>query len=118
MSAKPWFKLHVAEFWGDAVGMTASQRGAYISLLCYYWEHEGLPDNDEKLARIAGMQMKEWRRNRPSMVSLFGPSWDHQRMNSLLQEWMEKVNQCKAAGQRSFNVRSASVITIGQLRAR
>src|SRR5229473_4934696 len=117
MSAKPWFKLHVAEFWGDAVGMTASQRGAYISLLCYYWEHEGLPDNDEKLARIGGMQMRDWRRSRPSIAALFGPCWDHKRMNCLLQEWLENSNKRKDAAVQMHSKRRANVYAFDMLRA-
>jgi uncharacterized protein YdaU (DUF1376 family) len=114
VSDKFWFKFYIAEFWNVAVGLTAAQRGAYVSLLCYYWEHNGLPDNDEKLARIAGMSLKVWLRNRPSIAALFGPNWDHRRMNSLLSEWMEKSKQrSEAAAQMHRNRRSGFGIING-----
>lgn len=46
MTAKPWFKFHVADFRAEMLLLTPTQRGAYISLLMYYWENEGLPDDD------------------------------------------------------------------------
>jgi uncharacterized protein YdaU (DUF1376 family) len=115
---KPWFKFHVADFRTETLTLSAAQRGAYISLLMYYWEHEGLPNDDEKLARIAGMHMRDWRRNRTSIAALFGPCWNHNRINALLLEWMEKVNKTREAAMQMHSKRRANVYAFDMLRAR
>jgi len=95
MTAKPWFKFHVADFRAEMLLLSPAQRGAYISLLMYYWENEGLPDDDEKLAKIAGMRMRDWRRNRTTLGALFGPCWNHPRVNCMLAEWLENPTNAR-----------------------
>jgi uncharacterized protein YdaU (DUF1376 family) len=79
MTAKPWFKFHIADFRAEMLLLTPAQRGAYTSLLMYYWENEGLPDDDHVLAKIAGMRIDDWRRNRESVRRNFTPGWGHPR---------------------------------------
>src|SRR5882672_3065825 len=103
MSAKPWFKFQVADFRVEMIKLTPAQRGGYVCLIMYYWEHEGLPEDDQQLARIAGMTPREWTRNREAVVSLFGPSMTHSRMSSMLCEWLEKSNKRKEAAMQMHN---------------
>jgi uncharacterized protein YdaU (DUF1376 family) len=50
----------------------------------YYWENEGLPDDDYVLAKIAGMRIEDWRRNRASIRRNFIRGWGHPRINRML----------------------------------
>lgn len=34
--------------------LSPEETGAYIRLLCYSWTHDGLPNNDDQLCRLAG----------------------------------------------------------------
>jgi uncharacterized protein YdaU (DUF1376 family) len=118
MTAKPWFKFCIADFRADMLLLTPAQRGAYISLVMYYWEHEGLPDDEQKLPRIAGMSPRDWRRNRSALVFLFSPSWTHLRMSRLLTEWLEKSNKRKEAAVQMHSKRTAGAHANDVLRAR
>jgi uncharacterized protein YdaU (DUF1376 family) len=118
MSAKPWFKFHVAEFRAEMLLLTPAQRGAYISLLMYYWENEGLPDDDQILAKITGMRIEDWRRNRESVRRNFTPGWGHPRMNSMLRDWLEKSNKRKEAAMQMHSKRRAGAYANDMLRTR
>jgi uncharacterized protein YdaU (DUF1376 family) len=118
MTAKPWFKFHVADFRAEMLLLTPAQRGAYICLLMAYWENEGLPEDDRQLALIAGMNPREWSRNREAIVSLFGPSMTHNRMSSMLTEWLEKSNKRKEAALQMHSKRRAFAPANDVLRAR
>jgi uncharacterized protein YdaU (DUF1376 family) len=118
MTAKPWFKFHIADFRAEMLLLTPAQRGAYISLLMYYWENEGLPDDDHALAKIAGMRLEHWLRHRSSVGKLFSPSWGHKRMNSMLTEWLEKSNKRKDAAMQMHSKRRAGAYANDLLRAR
>jgi uncharacterized protein YdaU (DUF1376 family) len=118
MTAKPWFKFHVADFRAEMLLLTPAQRGAYISLLMYYWENEGLPDDDHVLAKIAGMRIEDWRRNRASVRRNFTPGWGHPRTNRLLTEWLDKSNKNKEAALQMHSRRRANAYANAVPRAR
>jgi uncharacterized protein YdaU (DUF1376 family) len=59
----PWFPFYAADWTLSVVGMNATQRGIYISLLAYQWANGYAPAMREQCARIAGahpMQDEDW----------------------------------------------------------
>ena len=54
MSKSPAFQFYATDFYAGTSDMSAEEVGAYIRLLCYQWDKGLLPNDDEKLARIAG----------------------------------------------------------------
>lgn len=50
----PAFQFYVADFLIGCAGMTLEQRGAYITLLCYQWDQDGLPNDKTALAMYCG----------------------------------------------------------------
>lgn len=60
MSLKsPAFRFYANDFLTGTVTMSLLERGAYISLLAYQWDHGSVPTTPLALARILGCAQKE-----------------------------------------------------------
>lgn len=81
---RPWMPFYVADYLADTAHLRAAESGAYLHLIMHYWQHDGLPSDDRKLAAIARMTDAEWRRSRPTIVEFFGPNWRHKRIDKEL----------------------------------
>src|SRR5262252_470300 len=92
--------LYVADYLADTAHLSAAQSGAYLHLIMHYWQHGGLPDDDDKLARIARMRIEDWRRHRGTVEAFFQPRWVHPRIDSELNRSNEISNKRKAAAQQ------------------
>jgi uncharacterized protein YdaU (DUF1376 family) len=53
-SKSPAFQFYPQDFLVGTAMLSAEETGAYIRLLCYSWTHDGLPDDDAQLQRLAG----------------------------------------------------------------
>ncbi|MCG3776913.1 MAG: hypothetical protein JW395_3785 [Nitrospira sp.] len=51
----PAFQLYADDFLSGTSEMTAEEVGAYIRLLCHQWTKGGLPQDDDRLSRMAGL---------------------------------------------------------------
>jgi uncharacterized protein YdaU (DUF1376 family) len=51
----PAFQLYADDFLSGTSEMTAEEVGAYIRLLCHQWTKGGLPNDPERLVRMAGL---------------------------------------------------------------
>jgi uncharacterized protein YdaU (DUF1376 family) len=51
--------------------MTAAERGALLALKVFFWRTGALPDDDAVLARIVGIEMKDWKKARKAIAPLF-----------------------------------------------
>ena len=72
MAAIPFMPLYVADYMADAAHLSTAEHGAYLLLLMTYWQRgEALPDDDKKLAKIAGMSGPNWQRARPTIIEFF-----------------------------------------------
>lgn len=78
-------QLNIEDFESGTAGMDAREKGAYISLLiCLYKvsSHE-LPDDDKRLARMACLNMREWKKVREILEPKFetyNGVWKHKRV--------------------------------------
>lgn len=54
MNAPAYFAFYPEAFLTGTAEMSAEEVGCYIRLLCFQWAKNGLPANDECLARLAG----------------------------------------------------------------
>ena len=71
MSA-PFMQLYVADYLGDTRHLTTEQHGAYLLLLMTMWRSDGvIPNDDAKLARIAGLTVAKWKRIRADVLAFF-----------------------------------------------
>lgn len=51
----PAFPLYADDFLSGTADMSAEEVGAYIRLLCHQWAKGGLPNDEPRLARMAGL---------------------------------------------------------------
>jgi uncharacterized protein YdaU (DUF1376 family) len=100
MSLLSWMPLYVGDYRGDTPHLNAAQHGAYLLLIMHYWQHAGLPDDDEQLARIACMPLAEWRRNRQLIRAFFSDGWRHKRIDKELAGAVESYEKRSQAGRK------------------
>ena len=93
MTTSPWIALYVADYLADTTHLSTTQHGAYLLLIMRYWQHGGLPDDDEQLARIVGLSLADWRRNRAAIRGFFKRGWKHPRVE-------QEIADAKAAYER------------------
>ena len=79
-----WMPLYIPDFLADTMHLTAAETGAYLCLIMDYWLHDGLPDDDHKLAAIARLPLKAWRLIRPTIEAFFHDGWQHKRIDAEL----------------------------------
>lgn len=55
MKRAPAFQFYPADFIADTIDMTAEEVGGYIRLLCHQWLTGSIPNDNERVSRIAGL---------------------------------------------------------------
>jgi uncharacterized protein YdaU (DUF1376 family) len=105
----PRMSFHIGDYKKDTGHLSTEQHGAYLLLIMHYWTTGGLPDDDEQLARITGLTLREWRKHRSTIAALFkdGP-WRHKRIDRELAEADEKYQRRAAAGSRGGKAKSSN----------
>jgi len=76
-----WMPLYIPDFLADTMHLSTVETGAYLCLIMDYWLHDGLPDDDHKLASITRLPVKSWRQMRPTIEAFFRPGWRHKRVD-------------------------------------
>ena len=71
MSSKPWMPLYVGDYKRDTAHLTTLEHGAYLLLIMHYWETGPLPNDDRRLAQIAGMPLRRWRTIKATVIEFF-----------------------------------------------
>lgn len=69
--SKPWFPLYIGDFIAHTAHLSAAEVGAFSLLLSHCMYHGHLPDEPERLARIAKMSRKEWDESSLFVLELF-----------------------------------------------
>lgn len=83
MSATPWMRFFPADYLADTRRLTTEQHGAYLLLLMDSWSSGALPDDDDVLARVAGLDAERWAQVRPVIARYFqiaDGKWVHARI--------------------------------------
>lgn len=67
-----WMPLYISDYLKDTRHLSTLEHGAYLLILMAYWNNQGpLPDDDVRLARYAGLSLKQWKKIRPAIIELF-----------------------------------------------
>lgn len=97
-------QLYVADYLGDTRHLTTEQHGAYLLLLMTMWRSDGaLPNDDKKLARIAGCTASRWAKIKGDVLEFFdveGDALTHGRLKFELEKAQEKSIKRAEAGTR------------------
>jgi uncharacterized protein YdaU (DUF1376 family) len=97
--------FYVGDYRADTQHLSPAQHGAYMLLIMHYWQHGGLPDDDEQLARIVGMTAAEWRKNRPVIRAFFREGWQHPRINREIETALAQYERRANAGKKGNGAR-------------
>lgn len=84
MSRRNWMPLYIPDFLADTMHLSAAETGAYLCLIMDYWMHDGLPDDDRKLAQIARVPIRAWLAMRATIAAFFHDGWQHKRIEAEL----------------------------------
>lgn len=90
--------LYIADYLADTGHLRTIEHGAYILLIMHYWQHGGLPDSDDLLARICRMTARDWSRCRDALAGLFSHGWHHKRIDAELAIASDIISKRSAAG--------------------
>lgn len=111
----PYLPLYISDYQADTSHLSTVEHGAYLLLIMNYWQRgQPLPDDDRKLARIAGLGPREWKRIRGTISEFFQvdcSNWFHSRLESELSKLrdksLKKRNGGLARAQQMLSERSA-----------
>lgn len=111
----PYLPLYISDYQADTSHLTTLEHGAYLLLIMNYWQRgQPLPNDDRKLARIAGVGPREWKRIKGTISEFFQvdcSNWSHSRLESELSKLrdksLKKRNGGLARAQQMLSERSA-----------
>jgi uncharacterized protein YdaU (DUF1376 family) len=104
----PYLPLYVNEFLAEVGCLSIEEAGAYVRLLCHAWKQEPvgtLPDNDDLLARFAGMQVAKWQECKPMVLSAFKIGNDGRWHHALLRAEFERMRRYSKSRQENAKKR-------------
>lgn len=105
MSALPWMPLYIADYLADTGHLSTVEHGAYMLLIMHYWQHEGLPGDERRLARIARLSEEEWGAVRDTLADLFDESWRHGRIDHEIEAAKQAHAKRSKAGKAGASAR-------------
>lgn len=98
---RPWMPLYIGDYLADTGHLTTREHGAYLLLIMHYWQNDGLPADDRKLARIAKVSLKEWASLREVMSAFFTEgTWRHDRIEQELEKVRSISSKRSASAQQ------------------
>lgn len=102
----PFLPLYPADYMQDTQHLSTLQHGAYLLLIMNYWIKGSLPDDDEQLARIARLPLRDWLRMRQIMHEFFYDDWRHKRIDAEIEKAKDKSIRRSEAGKRGGDAKS------------
>lgn len=106
MGRRNWMPLYIPDFLADTTHLSAAETGAYLCLIMDYWLHDGLPDDDRKLAGIARLPLKAWQQIRSTIQAFFHDGWRHKRIDAELEKMIGTHGRRVAAGSKGGTIAS------------
>lgn len=88
-----WMPLYTGDWDGDTAHLSCEEDGAYGRLIRTYWRKGPPADDDLTLSRIVRMDLRAWRKLRPTIESFFQVAdgvWRHKRVDAELIRWTDK----------------------------
>ena len=105
---RPWMPLDIPDYLADTGHLSTLEHGAYMLLIMHYWQKNGLPDDDTKLARIARLQIDQWLEIRGTIADLFLEGWKHKRVAKEIAHAEDIIGKRRAAADQRHNKGNAN----------
>lgn len=107
--------FHIGDFLSSTLHMDTLEKGAYIMLLLAHYQsgEKGLPNDDKKLSRIAGVSPKVWMRIRNILSEKFiinDEFWVHSKCVEVLRKVYEKSSAQRAKVLKRYETDSTAVL--------
>lgn len=102
---RPWMPLYVGDYLADTRHLSTEEHGIYFLLILHYWRTGGLPVDDTRLARIAGVPQDTWNQCRSTISAFFDASWKHKRIELELETTRRQSAAGKTGGIASGKAR-------------
>lgn len=95
-----WMKLYIGDELSNTSHMTAAEFGSYMLLKMHYWRFGALPNDNDRLARIARVTPEQWREIMPSIGPLFEDDWRDLKLEEQRAEAEDRHKKLSEAGKR------------------
>lgn len=79
MTNLPWMQIYIGDEFAEAAALTAEEYGAHMFLRLHQWRHGELPNEDERLCRIAHVAADRWPYVKEVLAPLYDYLWVHKR---------------------------------------
>lgn len=107
----PWFAFNIEKWMADTKRLNTEGQGAYLALcLEIYQKGDPLPDDNEMLAAIAGLDLAAWNKQRKFLAGFFtieNGLWRHGRCEREMREAAELVAKRKASSEHANAAKAA-----------
>jgi uncharacterized protein YdaU (DUF1376 family) len=111
-----WMPLYIGDYLADTMHLNTQQHGAYLLLLFHLWRRGSLPDDDTALAKITGLNAKEWNNTRPVLEPYFRVNegfWQHNRVERervrIAARQEKRGARAKTAAQKRWDKHAGSI---------
>lgn len=105
----PYMQFYIADYIGDTLHLSVEQHGAYILIICAYWQTQK-PPKESSLPAIVRMSSEQWKEHRDIMSEFFDikdGAWHHRRIDTELQKVRIQAKKNRIAGKKSGASRRA-----------
>lgn len=103
--SRAWMPLYVADYLADTGHLSTLEHGAYMLLIMHYWQNEGLPADDKRIARVVRLPYDDWMEIKEVISELFNEGWRHKRIDAELAKTDAIISKRSAAGKAGAFVR-------------
>jgi uncharacterized protein YdaU (DUF1376 family) len=107
--------FHIGDFLSGTMGMDGTEIGAYWMLIIAHYQagEKGLADDDKKLAQIARVEPRVWKRIRPTLAEKFDSYdgvWKHKKVLAVLKNITNKSTDARAKALKRWDGGNAAAL--------
>lgn len=100
--------INIRDWLEQTAILPPAERWAFLALKMHYWRSGQIPDKDTALARIVGMESKDWKNAREALEPMFivrGGEWFRTDWNEELEAAYAAVRKASANGRNAARSR-------------
>ena len=88
--------LHLGDYFRHTIHLNTTAHGAYFLLICHYYVHGKLPDDEDEIRLVTKLDRQRWQKYKPILQSFFRDGWKHKRIDEEI-EAAKKLSEVKRA---------------------